>query len=115
MSLSASRFAAAVEEMRPRLIQAARQLRRCTIEEAEDLVSDAVVAALEMLPRFDERSGYDGLRRWLIGILDRIVQRSRRETATQVETVALTEEVVMACAGPPEERLPAAGALELLP
>src|SRR5437868_2136452 len=84
MPVSQSSLAEEIRKLRPGLIQAARRLRRCRYEDAEDLVSDAVLSALTRLHEYDEKTGREGLKQWLIGILFRIVQRDHRQEAAQI-------------------------------
>jgi DNA-directed RNA polymerase specialized sigma24 family protein len=78
MQLSESEFASAVRLIRPSLVQTARRLRRCTSDDAEDLVSEVILVALPRLSEFDGRSGSIGLRRWLTAILHHQIQRDLR-------------------------------------
>lgn len=91
MALSISEFAAAFEALRPLLKRSACQLRRCGEEDAEDLVSEVAVIAIELLPEYDEETGASGLRNWLKGILQRVVQRDYRNMRTRVSTVPIAE------------------------
>jgi DNA-directed RNA polymerase specialized sigma24 family protein len=93
MAISQSTFAQALDKMRPGLVLMARRLRRCHREDAEDLVGQVVLVALEHLADFDEATGDIGLRRWLNAILYRIVQNDFRRDA-RAPTIAPLEEAL---------------------
>ena len=82
-------FADALSSLRPALIRAARRFRRCSWEDAEDLVSQAALIALRQLSQYDPESGRDGLRRWLHSILVWVVRTDKLREARQVETTPL--------------------------
>jgi len=74
MAISKATFARALHTMRPGLVLLARRLRRCRHDDAEDLVGQAVLIALQHLGAFDETTGDPGLRRWLRSILLGIIR-----------------------------------------
>ena len=67
LCLTPKQFGGYVGAVRPALVRYARR-RGVSRERAEDVVQDAVVAALESLHRFDGSSGVDGAARWLHAI-----------------------------------------------
>jgi len=70
---------------------AARQIGRCSQEVAEDLVSDAVVVALERGEDSEIESDAEKLRSWIIGIIHKLALRQLRTRSRSVTTVALTD------------------------
>ena len=90
MPISQLGFAEEFCKLRAGLVQAARRLRRCGYEDAEDLVSEVVLYALTRLPEYAEETGRDGLRQWLLGILYHLVQRDYRVESSQVATEPLS-------------------------
>jgi RNA polymerase sigma factor (sigma-70 family) len=91
MAITQSDFAVALRKLRPGLVQAARRLRRCNYDDADDLVSEVVLSALARLPEYTGGTGVNGLRRWLTGILHRAAQRDYREETFQIATEPLSE------------------------
>jgi DNA-directed RNA polymerase specialized sigma24 family protein len=89
MPISRSEFATRLGPLRPRLVLMARRLRRCSVEDAEDMVSEVAAAALERLREFDAGSGEAGLQQWLVGILYFIARRDVRSQAFRVCSVPL--------------------------
>ena len=81
MPISNVDFAAVVEIIRPALIQSALRHLRCSYDEAEDVISDVTITALAQLDEYDEATGMDGLRFWLISMIPMIGwSRARSET-----------------------------------
>jgi DNA-directed RNA polymerase specialized sigma24 family protein len=105
MPISQSTFAAEFRKLRPGLIQAARRLRRCQYEDAEDLVSEVVLSALPRLHEYAEETGRVGLHQWILGILYHTAQRNYRAESYRVtaEPLALAQAVPAdgAAHGPP--------------
>jgi len=89
MAISQSEFGVAVNVLRPRLLQAARLLLRCSYEDAEDAVSEVVIVALSRLDDYQESTGMDGLRYWLVTIMNHIGHRRTRAGMRKVPTVPL--------------------------
>ena len=95
MPISQSYFAEELRKLRPALIQAARRLRRCLYDDAEDLVSEAVLYALPRLSEVEEEAGRAGLKQWLLGILYRILQRDYRLETNQIAAEPLSAAVTL--------------------
>ncbi len=79
-------FAAAVNTLRPGLTLAARRMRRCSHDDAEDLVSEAIVIALDRLAELRPATELDGMRSWLLGILYFVARRDVRNSRRRVPT-----------------------------
>ncbi len=61
MAISLTELACSLRVIRPRLLLATRMHFRCDCDEAEDIVSDAVLAAVNRVGDFDENLGIEGL------------------------------------------------------
>ena len=75
--------------LRPALIRAAPRLRRCSWDDAEDLVSQTVLIALRFLPEYQPKTGREGLRVWLRTILNWVIRKDRERAAREVETAPM--------------------------
>ena len=93
-------LAAALPSLRPALIRVARRLRRCSWEDAEDLVSETVLIALPLLSQYDPSTGSKGLRPWLLKILYRVIREDRKREARHMETAPLEAAVSIAASEP---------------
>ena len=99
MAISEAVFGRAVSRMRPRLIQAARRLRRRGADDAEDLVSDALFVALTRLDEVDAETGLPGLMRWLIRIMHFLARREQRNDAASVLSLPLSDALTVTVNG----------------
>ena len=61
MAISLTELAWSLQVIRPRLVHSIQMHFRCDCDEAEDIVSDAVLAALNQVGDFDENTGVEGL------------------------------------------------------
>lgn len=74
--------------VRPALVQAARRLRRCNRDDAEDIVSETVLIALRRLHVFEGEPTPVAVRRWLYGILRHQVQGDVRTCSHRLDPEA---------------------------
>ena len=99
-SLCPNLFAWHVASIRPSLVSQVRYRQRCSVDQAEDLVSTAIYYALRALPNYQGEATADGVRAWLKGVLLRVVLHQFRDQQRQVATVALTEAEVIPSPSP---------------
>jgi RNA polymerase sigma factor (sigma-70 family) len=95
VSLSAKQFAVALETMRPGLVKYACRIRPCGMEDAEDLVQNAVHRALLILPLFDQERG--PLVDWTRGVLKIVILRDRELKLGEPTTVPLIHALQVEC------------------
>lgn len=91
MAISKREFAAGAEKLRPQLALAARLLLRCSVEDAEDVVSEGILMALGRLDTFDAATGQEGLRCWLTTLLYNAGRFRARREARHIPTATLLE------------------------
>ncbi len=101
--LTPEEFSALLLDLRPTLLQTARQRFGSPSDtDAEDLLSETVLTALHILPRFEADTSLpaNGLLSWLQGIMRYAAGRERRRSARQVSSVPL--ESARHVASPPD-------------
>ncbi|HLJ54870.1 MAG TPA: sigma factor [Chthonomonadaceae bacterium] len=89
MTNAHTEFEAAVRAVRPRLILYVRRLLRCTVDDAEDVVSEAVAAALARLEELDSQTGATALGRWLFGVVRHVGLAQARSLAARPPIVSM--------------------------
>ena len=88
-SLTPDQFAAEMDVLRAGLVTYTRRTCPCTEADAEDLVQDVAVYALNRLERYDAETGTRGLTAWLKGIVGFHILRLRDARRKEPTTVPL--------------------------
>lgn len=98
--LTPQQFNVLLPPIRPALLRHAA--RSCGKQNADDLIGNTVLIALQRLDRFDADTGASGLIRWLVAILDNLCLEFWRDK-TRRETLLPNTEAVRLADSVPEE------------